>query len=541
MTIQTFFSGVYVAATLNLRIPEEKSYIQGRHYYLSAITQISILELTYTQFSKCFKNYDMNSSLISIGLNVIPLSISFLLDTRIKNSKIRQLANFVHDHMSKFSLIVTVTSSIGLFVLGQRVLSVTTLSYLSIGLLAQNNIFSPSIQKIIRHANYVIGELTSLIFGGILTRVIVVGNLTSELANQYFRYQNRKNKSLKIPEKNEKINFDEMQPINNRTYCSIKRSHLRTKCFPFISSGVKITDLLELSNSINWKDHKHVIEAKLKTDLRWLDEGQPEPIKFFKQNLKKFVDSIEKQNITAGQIENYKMLERYCRYIAQELPKKDMITQADTLIKMGIEGGNYCGAGKFEVAEDIYTRFTSDTNETPLNLRILGCLQLKRIEMWEKNYSFITQNSSKLNKKLFHFLDGNSYHTANVVKSTLQASKIYGLPREASKNDSTNRTDYLSVYAIKYFWGKKLENIFWLGMFNQVTRQMHEGYTFETIMKTIDDTIGTPHIPKSDIYKWWRNWIQDQENLSVEVKETLTGQLGNGLFDNEKVLSKNAN
>jgi hypothetical protein len=224
------------------------------------------------------------------------------------------------------------------------------------------------------------------------------------------------------------------------------------------------------------------------------------------------------------------------------------MTQADMFILIGVEGGEYCGTGKFGVVEEVYENRLSQAAGLPLETRILACEQQERQRVWQNIYQLIWK-SNPLTQLFGYMSDVNAIHNSNVFINLVQAGEKFGIPYQAAKNDLTATINPVSHYLALSFTDA-IEKCFWDGGFiSQSYVSLEEPsdasdwwkawkwvhlkndnafsrpYDEEAIMTRFTETIGSPQISKSDIYIWWAQWIERQDNLSDEKKEELNDEL----------------
>jgi hypothetical protein len=241
------------------------------------------------------------------------------------------------------------------------------------------------------------------------------------------------------------------------------------------------------------------------------------------------------------------MLQYYLRYIAQELKNQDEMTQADKLIKLGIEGGGYCGTGKFGSVEEVFEDLIAQTGGLPLDMRVLACLRQERTQVWQNIY-LLTWKTNPYWQIQGYFTDVAAVHNANLFMNLIQAGDRFGIPQEAAQNDQTAlinpATHFLAFSAIKWveesFWkGKEIPQCFftienpqgadrlkpwkWVKLHLDPVRP--RCYDQKAMLSRIKSAIGTPQINKPDIYSWWVDWVIRQDDLSPEEKDGLIDEL----------------
>ena len=91
---------------------------------------------------------------------------------------------------------------------------------------------------------------------------------------------------------------------------------------------------------------------------------------------------------------DYTVLHNYLKIIADLMHRLDENSRADLLLKLAIDGGEYCGSGKFNTVSDAYLSIVSEAaTPLPLELKVLAHLQLQRIRIFQNLYRQIEQAS----------------------------------------------------------------------------------------------------------------------------------------------------
>lgn len=564
--------GLKLGGLMNQALDEDNSYRQGRHHFMTAVNQILEWGLALDQAIRYLRAANLNYSLtgLHVARVIVPVGIAYLASRQIHVLHINKAVNFVQNHWGKVSFIALTVTSIGLFILGQTVLAATTLIYLSIGILNRYNILSPTAQKIIHQADFFIGNLTGLYLGGNFIRLICTLNLVITAADKYFEYkrisseEEQKAEELAHPQASKGLNIeeeevddfptpislDELAILENDTLCPMRKSHIHKKPLPPVDESIQIDDLLDLYEEIDWSKHEHVIKNKLTKDKRWLEVGQfeSEPLEYFERNLYHLIESIKNQDILEGKPASYDMLEFYCRFIAQELKEQDEMTQADMLIWMGVEGGEYCGTGKFGIIEEVYENLLSQASGVPLETRVLACELQERQRIWQNIYQLIWK-SNPLIQLSGYLTDANAIHNSNIFINLVQAGEKFGISHQAAKNDLITTINPISHY-LAFAFVNDIEQCFWKGGFFPQCYMTIEtppvaidwwkgwkwvhlkcegvylnSYDEERILERLSMTIGSPQIPKFDIYGWWMQWVERQDDLTDEKKNELISEL----------------
>ncbi|MCE2983875.1 MAG: hypothetical protein LW832_09970 [Parachlamydia sp.] len=557
---EPFLNGLYFGMLSNVHRSYEITVLQGRNHFMAATNQITQLSLSFQLMNKALQAYQLPERRMTLLTYGLPIGLGLLARREFKNIYARNFVNFAQSHLGHVSLAIAVISNIALYQIGQRLLAVTTLTYLALGVIDRYNLLPDRVHQIMEKGNHTIGSLAGIAYGGTFVQVISAYDIAMQTAQLYQNFRKRgQPEETPSPVNNERpqrIETDEPTPVtlamlsDNRLEdpLLINRAHLNRNLLPAVRDDITLDNLITLCDGINWDNHINVIKAKLQDDERWREmaAGTQNEVTYFKENLKKLVDSIKHREILEGRPQNFHMLETYARYIAQELENQDELTQADCLLTLGIEGGEYCGPGKFRVVEEIFSNLISLARGLPLEWRVLAYLQHERIEIFQQLFNFIIKSNPVI-KLSSYFCSELDIHNYDAVVNMTQAGSRFGIPHQAAANDETAYMSPSVEMACKrmrddmgrLFWNGASGNFpvlqknviplkdYWkvwkwysLGTESMTIRP----YSFWGIMARLEETIGTVQLPISDIYEWWEGWIQRQD-LSNDEKARLSEDL----------------
>lgn len=568
VSAEPLMRGLKFGGLMNEALEDDDTFRRGRHHVMTALNQSLSLSLAFEQLERCYQAAGVNFPLAAwnFAIYAVPMGVSFFASREIKFLQLSRVANFVQSHLGKLSLVAMAASTAALFVLGQITLAATTLTYLSVGVLCRYNILPQKVQNAVHHAGFFIGNFAGLYLGGNFVRVICMMNLMIKVVERFFESKRlaeakktkaatKMNSDEKNIEKEPKtqITLKELEKLTNDTICPIRTSHLYKNPLQPVGKNVKIEHLLEECDKIDWPKHEIILKKKLAKDKRWveLEQYNSKPFEYFKKSLKELVESIKDQNILEGKPESYEMLEYYCRYIAEHFKEHDEMTRVDMLLKLAIEGGGYCGAGKFRMVEEVYESLTYQAVGIPLETRVLACAKLERHRIWENIYQLLWKTSPVI--QFFGYMsDVNAVHNANLFSNLVQAGRKFGIPHESAKNDKTAVINPFTHY-VAFSSVKKVEDCFWKEKsipqcyfeikkpskqdrwkvwkwinfkFENVTTTP---YNQKAILDRFAETIGTPQLKSEEIHMWWYNWVNRQQGLSDDKKEELGDELIYGL------------
>ena len=586
LQMEPLMQGLKRGGLINQCLEEDDTYRQGRHHVMAAVNQILEWSIALEQVAACFETVHLSYPItpLHVAKYIVPVSVAYLASSQIETLHINEMANTVQEHLGKTSLLVTAIATAALFLLSQQMLAVVTMAYLATGLLDRWNILSETTQHRLRQANFIIANLAGLYFGGNFIRAMCVINMVVAAVQKYFQYlrQVQQDHADKLKVKQaavwndpilsdeaskgsaehsaRQMTMEELQKLRNETSCPVNKSHVHTKALPAVKDDVQIDEILVLAEQIDWKKHEHVIKGHLAKDNRWLELGQytSEPIDYFRRNLESMIESIRDRKILQGKPQNYDMLQYYCRYIAQALKEQDEMSQADYLILLGIDGGEYCGTGKFGIVEEVFESLLALASGLPLDMRIFACEQQERVRVWQNIYQ-MTWLINPFWQMQGYFTEINAVHNANLFINLVQAGEKFGIPHQAALNDQTAvfnpATHYLAFSLVQWiedsFWsGKPIPQCYftfespkgadrwkpWKWAKLKIDSVSPTSYNQQAMLSRLHQTIGTPQISKYDIYSWWNEWIERQTQLPEQKREELIDELTmNVSIDGEKL------
>ena len=175
-----------------------------------------------------------------------------------------------------------------------------------------------------------------------------------------------------------------------------------------------------------------------------------------------------------------------------------------------MEGGEYCGPGKFEVAESVFAQATSE-NPVSFEDKLLCCLQGDRTHLMQVCYNLIS--NAPVNSQLGALIDWNDIHVYNTAIN-LYGDEL-GLRKEAANNDDEALIDPLYKLIVRHTINRAIERLFW----NRLNLKHH--------LRVLSEAIGTPQLGKQAFYDFWLRWI-DRQRLEEPMKEALKEELSNG-------------
>ncbi|MBS4162970.1 Uncharacterized protein PRO82_000251 [Candidatus Protochlamydia amoebophila] len=539
--------GLDTASAIRLELNDEQAHRQGRNHVAVAIQQMELLNQALRQVKYALIAAGNTNPLRGMTVVVIgaPMFVSWLASQEFNNLRLRTIVNFAQSHLPTLSVAISVVSAVALWIFHQRIQATAFLILTAIGFLDRHCFLPAQMHSPLNYMMYSISNVAGMIWGNTLNRLFCVINLISPIVDYFFKsyrkqlnQENRQSPSLHASSNPEqsylKISLQDLENLTNQSHYAVNPVHLKQTVLPSIQVGAKLDQILDYLADINWDNHQIALNLKLRDDERWneIARGTISEQDYFKQNLKAFIKSIKDRDMV-GPPQNYQMLDFYCKFIAQELRHQDEMSRADILLKLGIEGGQYCGIGKFRVVEEVFHSLISQSEALPLQQRILATLFLERTRMFQAIYQTI------LTSNLFSYLFSkiakiNDVHNYNICINMSKVGTQFGITHQAALNDENAYIPpFLKIFPL---FEKTLRRLLWEGgVVNSYSDSQTNGrwvksfvylkpYDQITIINHIQTTIGTPQIPKADIYQWWSEWI-DRQEVEVERKQSLKEEL----------------
>lgn len=588
----------------------EDTFRQGRNKGTVALLQIQQLHCSMGQVSSALKA--TNRPELHWGARwaciLTPAMIAIASRQGFANMTVRRIINFAHDHIGTLAHVVSVVALTVLFVQGQVIFASVSLVYLGIGLLARKHILPERMRQIIFRSGFVVGNLTALILGDPVSKVFALLDIAIIVGNKWMEHRNRQNPVVLEPQ----VQHEQVAPVlvSSEQFkkgingsapietlrVAVNKGHVNLNVLPEVPPEITVDTLKELCDNFPWERHKRVYMTKLESDPRWTEIAKPgdprstlqrikdlfsrifsccktqrhpaatEPqtppeldqdgkgVQFIKAQMKKFVDSIKNRRITEGEPADYSLLQYYLRFIAQKLPEEKEMYQADIMLRLAVEGGEYCGPGKFRVASEAYQDVISSAGSIPLKIRILNALQLERRRQFDIIYNYLWQAPTMGPFK--YIIDPTDIHTYN--QFMLLIGPEFGLPKNGADQDNTAGVDATT----KFIYAKMMpifRDLFWKGKtvstttlerrpdtpwwkiwkrYHRVQKEtVFPGNTPDRINEVVRNIIGKGQAPKDDFYDWAKEWINRQP-ISPEEKEKLRKSIaGEGEISSETTIN----
>lgn len=441
-----------------------------------------------------------------------PALLALLKNSSFLSEKAKSALTFCQDHLGALYQVVAVVSSVALLFFGQTLFAIPSLLVLGIGYMDRNGYLPAAVRQTLHKYNQPLLIATSLFAGGILDKVFAALNFASWCASIYLSRN-------KIPEAKQlakgNLNPQKMQGyLNGEFNLKINRNYIHHNSFPPVPDK-EIQTLVEKFDAINWNKHIRALRQKLREDPRFIKyhknpdlKTDREIIKIARDTLQVLVTSVKERRILEGEPVDYQKLHNYLKMIAKYVEDQtDEMTKVDVLFRLAVEGGEYCGPGKFEVAESIYAQTLGENPDIPFTDKVFHSLQDRRNLWIQKFYS------GAFNNTLGKIIDWQDIHNYNLFVN-LYGDEL-GLRKTAAENDDSAIVEPLVKLVVSYCFKDNIQQMFW------------SDHTLGTLEDTLVKSIGTSKLPKPEFYAFWREWIHKQA-LTEKQKEALEDELSEG-------------
>jgi hypothetical protein len=594
--------GAVTGLAYNRSRDNEIAISQGREHFVTWLETSMQLELALTVINRALTavGRPLNEHLISYPAMAVTAAISYLAARNLKNLYLRRFVNLLEASVGPLSFALLLSGNSALFSLGQRVEATTSIVFLSLGFLDRQHLFSDKTHNYIIKFSWIFSRVGGVCYQTGFNRLCCVVDLVMSASKPILLLKNRllgQKESVNPNATEEKFTYpaepaihvrlNNVMAVASHTFCALNLSHLNPAPLPPIDESIDIDKFNQLFDTIDWTKHTTALKKKLNKDDRWKElyatpesdlfvsiatsfldlflklaknchlpylqskiEGlkrkiasktplEGKELEFLKTNLRDFVSSIKDRKILQGRPQNYDLILKYCQFIADGLELEDEIIQADTLMRLGIEGGNYCGSGKFEVVEELYQAKLGSSDKLTLQTRVLATLQNARVVRVQNIYKFVFGNSLAQ-----HFTKDNDIHHMNTFIQLFGFAEKFGLPQMTLVNDGTVEKDFAGdVVAAIYknfrekFWnggtGVKANWIFkkswkpWQWLTKQIAVVTFSPYNQDGIIEDLNAVIGSPSLPTIEIYNWWLQWIERQPDIDLNIKDAMSDNLIN--------------
>jgi hypothetical protein len=449
-----------------------------------------------------------------MALYATPLMLTLEAMQHFLPDEIHPMSSLIYNHLSDVYAVASVVSSVIVFFFGHKAVGSASLAIFSIGFLEQRGII-PSARRdawtsyalnFSLGLQFVTGNGVLLPFATLIYHFLSLYDL-EDLIGFDTRYRTG---TVVRPQINELT--PGMLSGGNRYQLSINRKYIYYRPIPNVPR-FDLQRMLDQFKEINWEDHGLVLQRKLLSDPRFKEAysapervSQDEMIKFVTENFEDFIESVRKRKILVGAPANYEVLEAYLKIIGHRLETQDSMTRTDALLRLAIEGGRYCGPGRFEVAESVYSSIMDEADDAkPLIDVIANYLRYIR-HQW-----LVNQFAETRHENLERVIDKQDVHVVHVLMNTL--GPMIGIYSQSAENDESAQVSRVDTLWIDNSFKDKLLLKFW-GQFGKV----------EDLIDEIQRGFFTNQLPKARVYDFLREWI-GRQLITEEKKEELIDDL----------------
>lgn len=455
----------------------------------------------------------------------IPLTILLEASTfaLMRSKHFQPIGYFLYEHMDSVIQVASVVTSIALFILGAHVYATVSLVFLSIGFLDRKGLLPSKVEKVYHKLSPLL-IVTGSFYGGLFTRIFGIAAAILVLLKLFGFSVRDKVFELKDEGKT-KVDIDLFHRIaSGRGRFKVNRGHVKYLEKPTVPKDVKFDELIDIFRSIDWKKKSThmVVCAKLKDDARWKkylrdrkceDVSMDEKINYLQKQLQELVRTVKEHKIHRGAPIDYKFLEDVLKIEIQDLRKECAVSKEDRLLRLAIEGGDYCGPGIFRILHDEYLSIIS--NDPGLEVRILAYLE--RIRERKFQALFLHNEHSKMGEIT------TDAHFSNRMITVF--GKNIGVWSTGADNDSAINFDEDSQILIPLLLKRAFnpDRDWWGGMSSCHSREEGRGaaYDPDAILEELSEASGTHELPLDYVIDWWRKWIERQNISQSKQKELL--------------------
>lgn len=450
-------------------------------------------------------------------LYLSPILLAVLKNTTLVPETIRPVITFFYHNLGTLYQIAAVISSIALLFFGQAFFAIPSLLTLGLGILDQNGWLPVGYRQFLHRYSQPFLMVTGLVSGGIVERAFTVMNILSWCANAYL--------SQKPPGHEEFVFQENLTPqrlidfFQGSLDVRINPKFIQYNPFPPVPN-IDIQYLIEKFDQTDWRGHLPMLRQKLRHDARFVERHRTPDLKtdqeimdITRDSLQLLIDTVKGRRILEGEPADYEKLHNYLKIVTQSLVAQDNgVSQIDILCRLAVEGGGYCGPGKFEVAESVYAQTMGEDPDIPFRDKIAYCLQDER-NLWMQKFYALSFTQSPIGARIGQIIDRHDVHNYNTFINLY--GDEFGLRKAAAENDDTALIDPLTKWIISWTLKGRIQRAFW----NEHSLNHHT--------QILIDSIGTPKLPRPELYAFWQNWIERQY-IDEPAKEILREELATG-------------
>jgi hypothetical protein len=496
----------------------EDSLRAGGNTYLSAGLQAFQGSKTLDFANKALEAAEL-PTFSWVGKSVIHLT-PFLLAV-LKNKvnipeKMRPVLAFFYNQLSNLYQIANVVCSLALLFFGQTFFAIPALLILGLGFMDRNGWLPYQFRQLLHRCSQPLTIVTGLVTGGILDRIFAALNALSWGANLYLARQRMLRNTFTVQKNLTPQMITDF--FQGKFTITINKKFVHYNPFPPVPN-IDIQLLIERFDEIDWNKHLPVLRRKFASDARFIERHKnpdlktdKEIIDIAKNSLQTFITTVKERRILQGEPADYDKLHNYLKIITKHIEgQNDDVTRTDMILRLAIEGGEYCGPGKFEAAESVYAQTIGENPDIPFEDKALCCLQDER-NIWAQKFYNEAVVANRAMAQAGALVDWHDVHNFNAFLNVY--GDEFGLRKAGADNDDSAIVDPLLKLFISYQLNDWLQGRFW------------KDHTLRNHTDTLIESIGTPKLPKPEFYAFWQQWIERQK-IGNSEKRRLTAELEN--------------
>lgn len=498
---------------------EQTNHVGYYHYPATAALQGLLLGASIKHVATLVGKGDAfaNVGVIQeLSYAILPAFLSWGVSQSFKNPHIHFLFLSTHDALPHLCFLVNLVTSVAAIYFGSALYGGISLSLMMLGLINQYATLPPSLHTNLNRMFYGVSHLLGLVNGSFLVQLASGFDLAVDGLNYFLEEDLIGLKKDETPRP--KVEWTDL--FENGTLKSgfireleVDTNHLLDSILPMIQKLPEGTsqDIITFATSIDWSLEKNsqALNKYIKEDDRAKIVGKDEEgSSFLLTSLQGFISEIEKYPdpiiVT--------MLKKFAGFIQR--PEVADSTKIDLILKIGIEGGNYCSPKKVAALQEIFLNsVVLDSSETGFKERLILLLHNHRKQCFD---SWLTQLIPP-DHPIYWIAPINDMHTYNTILSTWgQEFHLFSL---SAQNDVVAQVT-------------KLDKILFLllGRHLNVTAGLSESYTVPEIIKYIKEVRGTTLLPITTFYVGFNEWAD--ENLSGILKDHYDDLAVHGKLEN---------
>jgi hypothetical protein len=499
----------------NFKIQEDSircgKNITDSSIYLSAQTYLllDILTNIFPNFSFLNKHQKLLSA-----LTFTPFIVAHLEKNQLIPAKIMPLTRVFREHATSFyqtALSVACVCQL-FFCRSFRVLPIIT--GLFINALNNRGILSSELKKCYQTWLNPVIWISNLFYASFFHKIINIIEIAN-IFSKVFLPHSLIDQTVELPQNQIKDYSQVNELLNPATFSKVSFNPdlLKVKDKRPLQRG-NSEIFLKKFNEINWTQHLDALKTKCRSDARFKDKYREENtltddifINYAKTNLEACINGILNKQILHGRPTDYERLENYFLSIAHYLSiETNEICICDSILRIAIEGGQYCGPALFDVLEELSNQFSSGDQNIAIFDRIVSILADKRLRKIDEYVSKLS--SINILNKIYDF---NDRHTHNQFIALF--SQNLGVTTAASEQDQICND-------IPYF-AKLFFSISSKLSFKEFYKDV---FSIDNTVRGINEAFGTSYLPKPLIYQFWCDWFT-KRNSSIPESLSMNAEL----------------